>query len=103
MAGFDQLGDVQESKMCHECVIIAVNSGALVELCGVSILERLLRTLQRCGIKRATVLTSTPEISESLAQPSWPRTQLDVKICHRPDELVTVEQIVDIWPETAQA
>jgi phosphatidylglycerophosphate synthase len=89
--------------MRHECVIIADSPGALVELCGISILERLLRTLQRCGVERATVLSSTPKlISESLAQPSWPRAQLDLRVCHRSDELLTVEQIVDVWPEAAQ-
>src|SRR6266404_5999518 len=89
--------------MRHECVIIADSPGALVELCGISILERLLRTLQRCGVKRATVLSSTPKlISESLAQPSWPRAQLDLRVCRRSDELLTVEQIVDVWPEAAQ-
>jgi len=55
--------------MHHECVIIADSPGALVELCGISILERLLRTLQRCGVKRSTVLASTPKlISDALAQ-----------------------------------
>src|SRR6266480_4127961 len=40
-AGLDPLDEVQESKMRHECVIIADSPGALVTLCGVSILERL--------------------------------------------------------------
>ena len=47
--------------MHHECVIIADSPGALVTLCGVSILERLLRTVQRSGIKRATVLSNIPK------------------------------------------
>src|SRR5439155_14237511 len=89
--------------MRHECVIIADSPGALVELCGISILERLLRTLQRCGVKRATVLSSTPKlISERLAQPSRPRAEIDLKIRHRSDGAVTFEQIVASWPETGQ-
>jgi hypothetical protein len=47
--------------MVNECVILADDPSALVELCGISTLERLLRTLQRCGIERATVLSNTPD------------------------------------------
>ena len=93
-------GGVQKSKMHHECVIIADSPGALVELCGISILERLLRTLQRCGVKRATVLASTPKlISDALAQPSWPRAEIDLKVRYPSDGVVMVEQIVASWPE----
>src|SRR5205085_11617664 len=89
--------------MRHECVIIADSPGALVELSGISILERLLRTLQRCGIKRATVLSSTPKlITESLVTPSWPRSQLDVTVQGRPNGLVKAEQIVEVWPDATQ-
>jgi hypothetical protein len=103
MAKSDRLGGVEESKMCNECVIIADNPAALIELCGISMLERLLRALQRCGIKRATVLSSTAKlVSESLARPAWPRARVDLRVYQRSDELVTVEQIVDVWPETAQ-
>jgi phosphatidylglycerophosphate synthase len=86
--------------MRHECVIIADSSGALVTLCGVSILERLLRTLQRSGIKRATVLSNTPKlISDALASSPWPRAQLDIRVCHRSGESATIEEIIDVWPE----
>ena len=51
--------------MHHECVIIADAQAALVELCGISVIERLLRTLQRCQLTRAIILTSTPEILEN--------------------------------------
>src|SRR6267143_22282 len=91
-------GGVQKSKMRHECVIIADSPGALVELCGISILERLLRTLQRCGIKRATILSSTPKlITEPLTKPSWPRAQLDITLRGRPDAPAPVDQIVRVW------
>ena len=50
--------------MVNECVILADDPSALVELCGISTLERLLRTLQRCGIERATVLSNTPDQSQ---------------------------------------
>ncbi len=89
--------------MRHECVIIADSPGALVELCGISILERLLRTLQRCGLKRAIVLSSTSQlISDALAQPSRPRSEIDLRVCHRPDGGGMIEEIVAARPENGQ-
>src|SRR4029450_733948 len=86
--------------MVNDCVILADDPSALIELCGISTLERLLRTLQRCGIKRATVLSSTPKaIAQVLAAPSWARAQLRVTLRARPGGVVTIEQIVDNWPD----
>src|SRR6266540_236370 len=90
-------------RMPHECVILADSPGALVELCGISTLERLLRTLQRCGIERATILSSTPDpIAKELARPSRARAQLNVTLRTRPAGWETLEQVVDIWPDIAQ-
>ena len=89
--------------MVNECVILADNPGALTELCGISTLERLLRTLQRCGIKRATVLSSTPDpVAKDLARPSWPRAQLNLTVRTRPDGPVKLDQIIDIWPRNSE-
>lgn len=89
--------------MPDECVILADGPGALVELCGISTLERLLRTLQRCGITRATILSSTPaEIAESLAPPSWARADLKFAIRERPPGPTTVQEIVDLWPAATE-
>lgn len=85
--------------MISESIILADSPGTLIELCGISTLERLLRTLQRCGIERATVLSSTPKaIAQELAAPSWARAQLHVTLRARPGGAVTIEQIVDNWP-----
>jgi phosphatidylglycerophosphate synthase len=88
--------------MRHECVILADNPGALVELCGISILERLLRTLQRCGITHATVLSGVPAIAEHLAQPSWARDQLHLTLRDQPDGVITAKKIVDLVPESVR-
>ena len=89
--------------MVDASIILADGPAALVELCGISILERLLRTLQRCGIKRAIVLSTTPKlIAEHLAQPSWARAQIEVTVRNRESGVVTVDQIVDVWPKSAQ-
>jgi phosphatidylglycerophosphate synthase len=89
--------------MAHECVVLADCPGALVELCGISTLERLLRTLQRCGIERATILSSASErIAEELARPSWPRAQLALELRPRSSGALRAEEIVGIWPNAAQ-
>ncbi|HMG74977.1 MAG TPA: hypothetical protein VK582_15860, partial [Pyrinomonadaceae bacterium] len=94
---------IKQITMAHECVILADCPGALIELCGISTLERLLRTLQRCGIERATILSSTSErIADELARPSWPRAQLGLTLRTRPNGALRIEQIVDIWPDAAQ-
>src|SRR5437762_7014572 len=88
--------------MPDECVILADGPAALVELCGISTLERLLRTLQRCGITRAIILSSSAaEIAQRLARPSWARADLEFTIHERPPGPTTVQQIVDLWPEAA--
>ena len=89
--------------MAHECLILADSPSALVELCGISTLERLLRTLQRCGIERATVLSSTPEaIAKELGRPSWARAGLNVTLRSRPPGPVTLDQIVEVWPRNSE-
>src|SRR5437660_3948853 len=89
--------------MAEQCVILADSPSALIQLCGISVLERLLRTLQRCGFKRAIVLSSTPEpIAQELARPSWARAELDLTIRVRPAGPVTMEHIVDLWPDSVE-
>ena len=80
--------------MGHECLIYADSPGALVELCGISLIERLLRMLQRCGLTRATVLSNTPDVlAEHLAAPSPHREK--VALDFRSGSLI------DNWPNTA--
>src|SRR5207248_2788194 len=56
-----------------------------------------------CGIKRATVLSSTAElITESLFNPSWARSQVDVTVQARPEGPVKAEHIVEVWPDATQ-
>ena len=89
--------------MAVPIVILADDPSALVELCGISTLERLLRTLQRCAVERAIVLSSTPEpIGQALARPSWARAELDLALRSRTAGPATIEQVVDLWPERAE-
>ena len=67
--------------MRHECIILADGPGALAELCGISLLERLLRTLQRLGLTKAIILSATPElIAQHLANPSPHRAKVAVDL-----------------------
>src|SRR5215831_6010478 len=62
-------------------ILVADAPDALAELCGVNLLERLLRILQRLGFRRAIVLSSTPEIvGTELEKPSWARQQITVRL-----------------------
>src|SRR5215475_6220695 len=62
-------------------ILLADAPEALTELCGVNLVERLLRILQRLGFRRAIVLSSTPEIiGTELAKPSWARQQITVRL-----------------------
>jgi phosphatidylglycerophosphate synthase len=86
----------------HQCIILADRSGALTELCGISLLERLLRQLQRLGLEKAIVLSSVPEVvAKELANPSPHRAQVETEIRGRASGPVTVRQIVEAWPNDA--
>ena len=62
-------------------IVIADAPGALSVLCGVNLLERSLRILQRLGFRRAIVFSSTPEIvGTELAKRSWAREQMTVQL-----------------------
>src|SRR5947199_4192637 len=62
-------------------ILIADAPEALIELCGVNLLERLLRILQRLGFRRAIVFSTTPEIVEAeLAKRSWAREQVIIDL-----------------------
>ena len=58
-------------------ILVADAPDALTELCGVNLVERLLRILQRLGFRRAIVFSSTPEIiGTELAKRSWARAKV---------------------------
>ena len=62
-------------------VLLLDETCALPELCGISLLERNLRILQRLGVTHATVLTNQPErLRAILAQPSWARAEISIGV-----------------------
>jgi 1L-myo-inositol 1-phosphate cytidylyltransferase / CDP-L-myo-inositol myo-inositolphosphotransferase len=70
-----------------DVVILADAREALTELCGVSLLERQLRILQRLGLTHAIIVSDTvTEIRAALEPPSWARRGLTTRIIF-PSEL----------------
>ncbi len=77
-------------------VVLADAPTALIELCGISLIERLLRTLQRVGVHDAVIVSSTAEALENeLARASPPRSEIEFKIQRRNAGAVTIEEICE--------
>jgi phosphatidylglycerophosphate synthase len=75
-------------------VILADAPAALIELCGISLLERLLRTLQRVDVHNAVILSSTTgALEDELAKPSPPRSEIAFTFQRRNAGPVTIEEI----------
>ena len=65
-------------------LILADAPDALVELFGISMLERLLRMAQRLGFREALLVSKTPDaIANHVAKPSWAREKVTLKFCER--------------------
>jgi phosphatidylglycerophosphate synthase len=80
--------------------ILADAPGAVVELCGVSLLERLLRTLQRVGVDEVVILSSTPEaLEKELAKPSRFRGEIAWTLQRRQPGPVTIQEIRGVGAE----
>jgi phosphatidylglycerophosphate synthase len=77
-------------------ILVADAPEALTELCGVNLVERLLRILQRLGYRRAIVFSSTPEIIEAeLAKRSWAREQITAQLVPTAAKAVTAHRILE--------
>lgn len=78
-------------------VIIAADApDALTEVCGISVLERLLRVLQRLDVASVTVVSATPDaIRDYLARPSWARADLRVEARTRRGAAFAVDDLAE--------
>jgi phosphatidylglycerophosphate synthase len=77
-------------------ILVADAPDALTELCGVNLVERLLRILQRLGYRRAIVFSSTPEIiGAELAKRSWAREQITAQLVPTGAKPVTAHRILE--------
>ena len=77
-------------------ILIADAPEALIELCGVNLLERLLRILQRLGFRGAVVFSTTPGIvGAELAKRSWARDQINARVVSDPIGPLTSQLILE--------
>jgi phosphatidylglycerophosphate synthase len=75
-------------------VIFAERPGSLEPVCGVPLLERLLRGLQRAGVAEAIVLTSEPALFRGLLErPSWARAKIRTTVEELAPKPATAEQV----------
>jgi hypothetical protein len=77
-----------------QLLILADAPEALVELFGISLLERLLRVAQRLGFRQALILAKTPDaIAAHLAKPSWARNQVALDFRRRETDPVLISDV----------
>jgi phosphatidylglycerophosphate synthase len=76
-------------------IVAAQTPEALVQLCGISLLERHLRVLQRLSFTEATILAHDPEvITAHLEPPSWARARLRTRVCAISDHVAVIERLL---------
>jgi hypothetical protein len=80
-------------------IIIADAPEALIELCGVNLLESLLRILLRLGFRRAIVFSTTPDVTRTdLAKRFWARDKLVAELVPCANGRVTARLILEQTP-----
>ncbi|MGI8819854.1 MAG: CDP-alcohol phosphatidyltransferase family protein [Chthoniobacterales bacterium] len=79
--------------------VVQADREALLELCGISLVERLLRNLQRIGIGEAHVFCGSEAVAQQVGAPSWARAQIAVIPHRRPGDAPTVAEIAALLPQ----
>jgi choline kinase len=80
---------------CH-IVLTADAPASLTEVCGISLLERWLRILQRLGFREAMILSSTPDVIEAhVARAAWARAKINATV-QRHDGDVSARQLTTL-------
>ncbi|MGI8482219.1 MAG: CDP-alcohol phosphatidyltransferase family protein [Chthoniobacterales bacterium] len=77
-----------------QLLVLANAPAALFMLCGISLVERLLRNAQRLGFRYATVLTNTVEaVTAHLSVPSWARADISLRVEPTNGEALLVREV----------
>jgi phosphatidylglycerophosphate synthase len=88
----------------RQVIITAEPDRALRQVCGISLIERMLRILQRLGLREATMISASPEaIRAQLAQPSWARSEIRVAIRQSREAAVTGADILEVSGSSSAA
>ena len=76
-----------------QLIILADAPDALCILFGISLLERLLRIVQRLGFRDAVILSDSKEVTDHLAAPSWARADVALSFQRKNAGTVNVVEI----------
>jgi 1L-myo-inositol 1-phosphate cytidylyltransferase / CDP-L-myo-inositol myo-inositolphosphotransferase len=77
-----------------QLLILADAPAALRIFLGISLLERLLRVVQRLGFREALILSNSPEeVAGQLAKPSWARAEVALSFRPRKSGAVRVSEV----------
>jgi phosphatidylglycerophosphate synthase len=68
--------------MQRGCIVVAEEPGAFADIAGISVIERLLRTLERCGAGHAVIVSpDTGNIARRVAKQSRARPRMQTSVC----------------------
>ena len=76
-----------------QLLILADAPDALCTLFGISLLERLLRTVQRLGFREAAIISDSKDVAAHLAAPSWARADVALSFHKKSADAVRVSEI----------
>lgn len=76
-----------------QLLILADPCDALCMLFGISLLERLLRVVQRLGFREAIIITDSNEVTNHLAKRSWARAAVGLRFCRKNADDIRVGEI----------
>ena len=76
-----------------QLLILADPCDALCMLFGISLLERLLRVVQRLGFREAIIVTDSNEVTNHLAKRSWARAAVGLRFCRKNADDIRVGEI----------
>ena len=76
-----------------QLLILADAPDALCTLFGISLVERLLRIMQRLGFRKAVIISDSEEVAAHLTAPSWARADVALSFHRKNAKAVSVNEI----------
>ena len=76
-----------------QLLILADAPDALCTLFGISLVERLLRIMQRLGFRKAVIISDSEEVAAHLTAPSWARADVALSFHRKNAKTVSVSEI----------
>src|SRR5437868_8421136 len=77
-------------------LILADSPGALTDLCGISLLERLRRIIRKLGFAETMILSNSVEsVAIHAGKSSWHRGEVALKFRERKTQEITIGEVLD--------